>query len=368
MSSTPRALEVGEDRQPEVGALGAVADPMSQDVAMAFGIDRKDDVDDDGLDSVVLAAQLDVQPVKEHDGVDRGQRPGLPGGHQRHDLVRDGADGRRGDVDAVKLLKHVLDVPHRLAAGVERQDLLLDLVGLPLVGSDDLRLEGAVAIPGHRNRLLAALGLERASIAPVSAVAGVPADDLVRFVAQMRSDLAFEHLLDGLGEQPGEDPVLAVEVVDRLGRCQLGHHAFRRRHRHPRPPGRRLHDGLGQPRGPGLRHALASGLFTHEGSPFLVPLARPAHGSAALTPVVAGPPAYTRVRAVGEPGPGALALARFAIVRRPFSSDLTPPSGYTTFRTPSLAPAPRPGGAAPPWTPRIRFHFNQAKDRRRRVG
>ncbi len=43
----------------------------------------------------------------------------------------------------------------------------------------------------------------------------------------MLGQFAFQHLLQGRGKEPGEDPFLAEEVVHRLDLGQLGLHFLR---------------------------------------------------------------------------------------------------------------------------------------------
>src|SRR3954447_8748695 len=84
-SSRAAVLDLGEHREPELGALAAVTGPQTEDVA--FAVDGDADRDVDGLVDHLPVADLDHDGVDEQHRVDPVQRPGRPVGHLGHDLV-----------------------------------------------------------------------------------------------------------------------------------------------------------------------------------------------------------------------------------------------------------------------------------------
>lgn len=84
-------LDLGQHRQPELGALAAVAGPQAQDVALPGASDPNRHVDRPIGDLAV--ADLDVDGVDEHHRVHRLHRAVAPLGHLADHLVGDPADG-----------------------------------------------------------------------------------------------------------------------------------------------------------------------------------------------------------------------------------------------------------------------------------
>jgi hypothetical protein len=86
--------QLGEDLQPELGALGLLK-PDSEHVAPAVGVDA--DRQTAGVVAHGLAvADLDHQRIEVDDRVERLQRPGLPRLDVLKDRVGDRADQVRG--------------------------------------------------------------------------------------------------------------------------------------------------------------------------------------------------------------------------------------------------------------------------------
>ena len=109
-----------------------------------------------------------------------------------------------------------LDLPHRHAAGIQAQDLVIEAIepGLPL--GDQLRLEAAGAIARHGNLDLAILRQDRLRARPVAAVAGAPAGGIALLVAQMLGQLGPKRSLDQPLLQLFEQPILAGQVFGLL--------------------------------------------------------------------------------------------------------------------------------------------------------
>jgi len=64
-----------------------------------------------------------------------------------------------------------LDLPHRHAAGIEAQDLVVEAIEPDLSLGDQPRLKTPAAIARHRNLDLAVLGQDRLRTRPFAAVA-----------------------------------------------------------------------------------------------------------------------------------------------------------------------------------------------------
>ena len=86
--------------------------------------------------------------VEEDHRVDVLQRPLRPGADVVHHRIGHLADQLAADLHPVHLLQVRLDVARRQTAGVKRQDLLVKALEAALALADELRLGGAVAIPG----------------------------------------------------------------------------------------------------------------------------------------------------------------------------------------------------------------------------
>ena len=97
-----------------------------------------------------FVADLHAQRVEEHDRVGRLERPGLPGGDLVDHLVGDGGDEVRGDLDAVELAHVALDVARAHAAGVQRDDLVVETGKAPPVLRDQRGVESAVPVARDR--------------------------------------------------------------------------------------------------------------------------------------------------------------------------------------------------------------------------
>jgi hypothetical protein len=119
--------QLGEHRQPVLGALVAVAQPDPQHLFAAIDVDADRQVG--GLvDHGAVVADLDHQGVDVHDRVDRLEGSGLPFVEFLDDPVGDPRDQLRGHVNLVDLGQMPADVAHRQPAGVERDDPFVEPV------------------------------------------------------------------------------------------------------------------------------------------------------------------------------------------------------------------------------------------------
>ncbi|CAL9343586.1 hypothetical protein SUDANB176_00321 [Streptomyces sp. enrichment culture] len=142
-------LDLGEDVQPVFGALTAVAGPQPGDLPPALDGDGKGHVDGPVGDRAI--ADLHVDGVDEHDRIDRVEGSALPFGHALQHLVGDGGDGLAGDLGAIDLGQVGLDFTCGQALRGQRDDHLVNPGQALLPFLDDLRLERAIAVTGHRD-------------------------------------------------------------------------------------------------------------------------------------------------------------------------------------------------------------------------
>ena len=117
-----------------------------------------------------LVAHLDPDRIEEDQRIEGFQRPVLPVRHLVQDGVGDGADQVGRDVDPVELTQMPLDLADAHAAGVHRDDLLVEAGKPPLVLGDQLRIEGRQPIPRNLEVDLAGLGQHRLLAIAVAAV------------------------------------------------------------------------------------------------------------------------------------------------------------------------------------------------------
>jgi len=105
-----------------------------------------------------------------------------------------------------------LDLAHRHAARIQRQDLVVEPCPTGLVLGDQLRLEAAVAIARDLEWQLAELALERLAAASVAGVAGCVGDRLVLVVTEVLGHLCIQCPLHQQLGQLLEQAVLANQV------------------------------------------------------------------------------------------------------------------------------------------------------------
>jgi hypothetical protein len=78
-----------------------------------------------------------------------------------------------------------LDLPHRQAAGIERDDLVVEAIQAGLALGHDLRLESGVAVAWHVDLDRPVLGQHRLGVRSIAVVAGAAARRIALLVAQM---------------------------------------------------------------------------------------------------------------------------------------------------------------------------------------
>src|SRR5262249_4959810 len=122
-------------------------------------------------DTTALATDMHDDAVEVDDGPDGLEPAGTPQGNLAIEVRGDFGDECGGDLDAVQLLGHVLDVARGQAVGVQSQDLVVEAAQAALVLADELWLEGAVAVARDVEANLAELALDGFLGVAVAAVA-----------------------------------------------------------------------------------------------------------------------------------------------------------------------------------------------------
>src|SRR6266511_1070974 len=225
--------QIGEHARPEAGAL-ALLDPEAETVALA--LERDADSDVDGLLAHdLLIADRHLQRVQVDDDVQLVERPGLPGADVVLDRARHLRDQPLGDVDAVQLAQVALDVAGRHAAGVEREDLLVEAVeGTPVLGHDP-RLEAALPVARQLDPdrpILRAQRLRRRPVAPIRLPLGrLSARRIAEMLPQLDTGRPFDQTAPQLVNQPIRTGqllrplVLPEQLIDQLVRdLHVAHH------------------------------------------------------------------------------------------------------------------------------------------------
>ena len=94
-----------------------------------------------------------------------------------------------------------MNLPHRHAAGVERQDLVVEARPAGLVLGDELRLECAVSVAGNLDRQFAEVPFQRLPAFAIAGIAGRIGDRFILGVAQVLGHFRFKRALhQHLGE------------------------------------------------------------------------------------------------------------------------------------------------------------------------
>ena len=117
-------LQVGEDVQPELRALGLL-EPQAEHVALAVEVDAQRDVARVVLDRVPVA-DLHDQRIEVDDRVDALKRAVLPRLGVVHDRVGDLRDQVRRDLGAVDLGQVPLNLADRQPAGVQADHAIVE--------------------------------------------------------------------------------------------------------------------------------------------------------------------------------------------------------------------------------------------------
>ena len=280
-------LQIVEDGQPELGALGLLP-PDPEHLALALDADADRQVARARAHRAVLA-DLDHQRVEVDDRVDGLQRSGAPSLDVGQDGVGDPADRVALDLNAVEVGEVCLDIAHAHAAGVEAEDLVVEPGQAGLALGHQLWLEAALAIARRLDRdapELGAHGLLGRAVAMVGRAARRRLPGLVaKVLGQLGAQRGLDHPARQLREQAARAGNLlglkAVQcVLQLLGGQQSGQPVSELLGR----PGRTVAGALG---GLGLRV-----LCSHRG-PFrprrrVAPAARPSRGSRPARPDASG--------------------------------------------------------------------------------
>jgi hypothetical protein len=105
-----------------------------------------------------------------------------------------------------------LDLSHRHTARIEAQDLVVEPLEPRLALGDELRLEAAGAVAGHRKVEFAVPGQDRLRAGPVAAVSAATTGRITLLIAQVTSQLSPESPFDqGLLELL-EQPVIPGQI------------------------------------------------------------------------------------------------------------------------------------------------------------
>jgi len=201
-------LDLGEDTEPELRSLTAVAGPDPEDVPLPVHRDAHGDIE--RLVPHLAVADFHHQGVDEHDRIDAIQWSVLPFGHLLDDLVGDPADRVLGHGRAIDVVEVRGDLSGRQPTRGEREHDLVDPGESSLTFLDDLRLERPRPVPGHVDLDGTDLGQHGLGAAAVADVAALSL--LVLLVTEVFGQLCLERCLqDSLGESV-QQPVGADEV------------------------------------------------------------------------------------------------------------------------------------------------------------
>lgn len=140
-------LEVGKHSEPEVRAL-ALGHVHSEQVLEPVAVHAEDIVDGPRHGGPFLVLHLVMDCIQPDDRIHVFEAAVAPGLDFRPDLVRDAADGFRGDGASVVFLDELGDVAGALPCGVQADNLVGKAFrkdGFALL--DDFWLEGAVPVP-----------------------------------------------------------------------------------------------------------------------------------------------------------------------------------------------------------------------------
>jgi hypothetical protein len=135
--------------QPKLGALG-LRQPQAQHLLLAGHLDADGQVH--RLDPHRTLAHLHVDAVQVDDWIHRIERPGLPGLDPIDHSIGDRGNQAGRDLRPVHLLQMRLDLAHRHAARIQRQNLVVEADPAGLMLGNQLRLEAAVPITRDRDR------------------------------------------------------------------------------------------------------------------------------------------------------------------------------------------------------------------------
>ncbi len=190
-------------------------DPKPENVLFAVWIERKCHIDGLVLDEAFVP-DFDPQRVEKDHRIHRIKRPVLPLPDFVEYRIGDPADEVGRDFGSIELGQMALDLPHRHAAGVEAQNLVVEAVEPPLALGDQLRLEAARPVARHRNLDLAVLGEDRLRARAVAAVAAAAAGRITLLVTQVFGQLHSERALDQRPLELLKKPIFPRQVLGLL--------------------------------------------------------------------------------------------------------------------------------------------------------
>ena len=237
-------LQLVHHPQPELGAL-VLLEPQAQDLLGAVGAHPERDMDRLVADQSFVA-DLDPQGIEEDQGIGRLQRARLPGGDLLQHRVGDRADQIGRDLDAVEIAQMADDLAGAHAAGVHRDDLLVEPWKAALVLGDQLRIETGLAVARNLQLDLPGIGDNRLLAIAVAPVAGLLA-------GQVMVHLGIQH---PLGQRLLQFVKQAIRIEDcrRVGTSQ-----------------KLVENGIRNKRffasSDGVRDQRAAGLLNHQGGP-----------------------------------------------------------------------------------------------------
>ena len=232
ISLTPPLLEVCENLHPELRALVGL-EPHAEHFELAVHPDRQSQITSAPLHAPAVT-DLQDHAVKEHDGVDVLQRPGLPRTSVVHHRISDPADEVPPDFHAVDLRKVRFDIPRRQTTAIEREDLLVEPLEPALALADDLRVKRPVAVPRGVDRHRPVLGHQCLRRAPVPGVPGAAGRLQMRLKAQVVGELHLHRSLDKPLRQLRKQTARPDDLLLALGAGeQLIDHAVREKLPHP---------------------------------------------------------------------------------------------------------------------------------------
>ena len=206
-------LQVGEDVQPELRALGLL-EPQAEDVAFAVEVDAQRDVARLVSDGVPVA-DLHDQRIEVDDRVDALKRAVLPRLRVLKDRVGDLRDQVRRDLGAVDLGQVPLNLADRQTTGVQADHAIVEPDPPGLTLADDLRLKRALAIPRRADPKPPVIGQDRLARLPVAGVPRATGRRLASLIAQMLGQLGLERPVQQPARQLPQQPVRARDLLSR---------------------------------------------------------------------------------------------------------------------------------------------------------
>jgi len=140
-------LQFVHDAQPEFGTF-VLFEPKPQDFLGAVGPDAKCNVHR-LIAHGSLVADLDPKRIEKDQRVGCFQRTRLPGGDFLEHRIRHRADQVGRDLDAIQIAQMPDDLAGAHAAGVHRNDLVVETQEAPLIFGDQLRVEYDMGFPAR---------------------------------------------------------------------------------------------------------------------------------------------------------------------------------------------------------------------------